>query len=131
MPATPVVSQRQPGNLVLLCLAAWALPGVGHVWLGQRTKGLIFLVAIPLMFAVGLAIDGRLMPFVFSEPLVGLQALANLGNGIPYFIARALGQGMGDVRAVTYEYGNTFVVVAGLLNLLVVIDAYDVAIGRK
>jgi hypothetical protein len=114
-----------------LCLAAWAIPGVGHVWLGQRTKGVIFLVAIPLMFAIGLAIEGRLMPFVFSEPLVGLQALANLGNGIPYFIASALGQGMGDVRAVTYEFGNTFVVVAGLLNMLVVIDAYDVAIGRK
>jgi hypothetical protein len=114
-----------------LCLAAWAVPGIGHVWLGQRTKGYMFLAAIPLMFAIGLAIEGRLMPFVFSEPLVGLQALADLGNGIPYFLASALGQGIGDVRAVTYEYGNTFVVVAGLLNLLVVIDAYDVAIGRK
>jgi hypothetical protein len=131
VPATPVVSQRQPGNLVLLCLAAWAIPGIGHIWVGQRIKGLIFLAAIPLMFAIGLALEGRLMPYVFSEPLVGLQALATLGNGAPYLIASALGQGIGDVRAVTYEYGNTFMVVAGLLNMLVVIDAYDVAIGRK
>ena len=36
-----------------------------------------------------------------------------------------------DVRAVTYEYGNAFLIVAGLLNMLVVIDAYDVAMGRK
>jgi hypothetical protein len=43
----------------------------------------------------------------------------------------ALGLGQGDVRAVTYEYGNAFLVVAGLLNLLVMIDAYDVAVGRK
>jgi hypothetical protein len=35
------------------------------------------------------------------------------------------------VRAVTYEYGNAFLIVAGLLNLLVVIDAYDTAVGRK
>ena len=43
----------------------------------------------------------------------------------------SLGFGRGDVRAVSYEYGNTFLIVAGLLNLLVVIDAYDVAVGRK
>jgi hypothetical protein len=50
---------------------------------------------------------------------------------VPYFVAGALGYGNGDVRAVTYEYGNAFLIVAGLLNLLVVIDAYDVALGRK
>jgi hypothetical protein len=84
-----------------------------------------------LMFAIGLGVQGRLFPFDFSEPLVGLAAFADLGNGLPYFVAGLLGFGNGDVRAVTYEYGNTFVIVAGLLNMLVVIDAYDVAIGRK
>jgi Family of unknown function (DUF6677) len=123
--------QSQSGTLVLLCLAAWAIPGAGHLWLGRRSKGLIFLVAIPLMFAVGLAIHGRLAPFDLSEPLVGLAAFADLGIGLPYFIAHLLGYGAGDVRAVTYEYGNAFLIVAGLLNLLVVIDAYDVAMGRK
>ena len=81
--------------------------------------------------AIGLAIQGRLFPFDSSEPLVGLAAFADLGIGIPYFVASALGYGAGEVRAVTYEYGNAFLIVAGLLNLLVVIDAYDVAMGRK
>ena len=123
--------QTQTGGLVLLCLAAWAVPGAGHLWLGRRSKGLIFLVALPLMFAIGLAIHGRLFPFDMSEPLVGLAALANLGIGLPYFAAAALGYGLGDVRAVTYEYGNAFLIVAGLLNVLVVIDAHDIAVGRK
>lgn len=123
--------QTQSGGLVLLCLASWAIPGAGHLWLGRRAKGLIFMVAIPLMFAIGLAIRGRLAPFDLSDPFVGLAAVADVGIGLPYFIARALGFGGGDVRAVTYEYGNTFLVVAGLLNLLVVIDAFDVALGRK
>lgn len=114
-----------------LCLAAWIVPGAGHLWLGRRSKGLVFLVALPLMFAVGLAIDGRLFPFDFSEPLVGLAALADLGIGLPYFLASVAGAGAGQVRNVTYEYGNAFVIVAGLLNLLVVVDAYDVAVGRK
>jgi len=32
---------------------------------------------------------------------------------------------------VTYEYGNTFLLVAGLLNYLVMLDAFDIAAGRK
>jgi hypothetical protein len=118
-------------NLVLLCLASWAIPGAGHFWLGRRDKGLMFLAALPAMFAIGLALRGRLFPFDLSDPLVCLEALADLGIGATYFVAAALGAGSGDVRAVTYEYGNAFLVVAGLLNLLVVIDAYDVAVGRK
>lgn len=119
------------GGLVLLCLAAWAIPGAGHLWLGRRSKGLIFLVALPLMFAIGLVIQGRLFPFELSEPMVGLAAFADLGIGVPYLIASALGVGDGNVLAVTYEYGNAFIIAAGLLNLLVMIDVYDIALGRK
>ena len=122
--------QTQSGGLVLLCLASWAIPGAGHLWLGRR-QGLVFLIALPLMFAIGIAIHGRLFPINFAEPLVGLAALADLGIGLTYFVATALDYGAGDVRAITYEYGNAFLIVAGLLNLLVVIDAYDVALGRK
>ena len=116
---------------MLLCLASWAIPGAGHLWLGRRSKGLVFLVALPVMFALGLAMHGRLFPFELSEPLVGLAALADLGIGLIYSAAAAFGYGAGEVRAVTYEYGNAFLIVAGLLNLLVVIDAYDIALGRK
>lgn len=98
---------------------------------GRRQKGLVFLIALPLMFAIGLALNGRLAALNFTDPLVGLAALANLGMGIPYFIARGLGFGQGIVTAASYEYGNTFLIVSGLLNLLVAIDAYDVRLGRK
>src|SRR5262245_47662513 len=118
-------------GVMLMCAAAWAVPGAGHVWLGQRMKGAIFLVALTVMFVLGLTIQGRLFPFEFSEPLVGLAACADVGIGLPYFLAVAASQGVGDVRAIGYEYGNAFLIVAGLLNLLVVIDAYDIALGRK
>ena len=123
--------ETQSGALVLLCVASWAIPGAGHLWLGRRNKGLVFLVALPLMFAIGLALRGRIFPFDLADPLVALAALADFGIGLTYFVAAALGYGAGDVRAVTYEYGNAFLIVAGLLNVLVVIDAYDVALGRK
>jgi hypothetical protein len=123
--------ETQSGALVLLCVASWAIPGIGHLWLGRRQKGLVFLVALPVMFAIGIALHGRLFPFLLSDPLVGLAALAEVGAGVVYFIAKGIGYGLGDVTAVTYEYGNAFLIVAGLLNMLVVIDAFDVAMGRK
>ena len=131
MRARAVEEDTQSGRLVLLCLAAWILPGAGHLWLGRRTTGLILLVALPLMFAIGLGIEGRLFPFTPSDPLVGLAAVADLGIGIPYFVASSMGLGAGRVLAVTYEYGNAFLIAAGLLNLLVVVDVYDIALGRK
>ena len=120
----------QTGHVVLVCLTAWALPGAGHLWQGRR-KGWVFLIALPLMFAVGLMLRGRLFPFELSQPLVALASLADLGMGVLCVAARALGYGSGDVIAVTYEYGNAFLIVAGLLNSLVVIDAFDIALGRK
>lgn len=96
-----------------------------------RRKGLVFLIVLPFMFALGVALQGRIFPFDWTQPLVAMEALADLAAGVPYFIARALGYGAGNVIAVTYEYGNTFLIVAGLLNALVVIDAYDISKGRK
>ena len=90
--------QSQSGGLVLLCLASWIVPGAGHLWLGRRSKGIIFLVALPLMFAIGLALQGRLFPFDLSEWLVGLAAVADVGIGMPYFIAKAFCYGEGMVR---------------------------------
>ena len=63
--------------------------------------------------------------------LVLLMALADLGIGMPYLAAAALGLGDGRVVAPTYEYGNTFLIAAGLLNLLVVLDAGDIARGAQ
>lgn len=122
---------RSTSNPYLICAAAWAVPGAGHLWLGRVQKGVVFLIALPLMCAVGLWLEGRLFPFEVTQPLVALAAFADIGIGVPYFVAKAMGLGAGDVIAQTFEYGNAFLIVAGLLNMLVVLDAFDVAEGRK
>ncbi len=131
IPAERARPAAEPGTLVLLCLAAWAVPGAGHLWLGRRQKAFVFMVALPLMFLLGLFMHGRIFPFDFSEPLVGLAAFADLGMGVPWLVARLLDAGAGTVTAATYEYGNTYIIVAGLLNFLVILDAYDIGKGRK
>ena len=121
----------EPGTLVLVCLAAWAIPGAGHFWLGRVQKGLVFFVALMTMFVSGLLLKGRLFPFELGEVLVALAAFANFGLGLPWLVARMLDLGQGTVTAVTWEYGNCFLIVAGLLNFLVILDAFDIATGRK
>lgn len=121
----------EPGTLVLLCLAAWAVPGAGHLWMGRRQKGIVFMLAIPAMFLLGLFLHGRIFPFDFTEPLVGLAAIADLGIGAPWLVSKLLEAGAGTVTAATYEYGNCYLIVAGLLNFLVILDAFDIGKGRK
>jgi hypothetical protein len=116
---------------VIVCALAWAIPGAGHLWLGRSRTGGILLVALPLMYGVGLWLDGQLFGVDLAQPLTTLSGLADIGIGVLYFVAGFLDLGEGRVVAATYEYGNTFLVVAGLLNALVVIDAYDIAVGRK
>ena len=112
-------------------LAAWAVPGAGHLWLGRRQKAFVFMMVLPLMFALGLLLEGRIFSLQMGEPLAALAAIADMGLGIPWLIARLAGAGQGTVTAVTHEYGNTFLIVAGLLNFLVMLDAFDIALGRK
>jgi hypothetical protein len=114
------------------CLFAWLLPGAGHLYLRRTGKGLVFLGAILALFLLGVAMDSRLQLYLgFDDPLALLFSLAQMAVGLPYFVARALGFELGNVKSVTYEYGNTFTAVGGLLNLLVILDAHDVALGRK
>ena len=131
MRAAPAYRVQTASTIYLICVLAWFLPGAGHFWLGRRQKGIVFLVALTLMFAFGLWLEGRLFPFEITQPLVALMAIADIGVGLPYFIAKAMDVGAGQVVAITYEYGNTFIIAAGLLNMLVVLDAFDIAKGRK
>jgi hypothetical protein len=121
----------EPGRLAFISVLAWLIPGAGHLLQGRRQKGLIFLVALPFMFTVGLWLQGRLFPLEMSDPLVFLGAIANRGIGAPFLIARLIEAGSGTVTAASYEYGNTFLMTAGLLNFLVILDAFDIASGRK
>jgi len=127
-----IVGERRAAAAIPACLFAWLLPGAGHLYLGRIGKGLVFLGAIGALFVLGVIMDAGLqMHLGFDDPLALLRSLAQMALGVPYFLARALGFEAGRVTSVTYEYGNTFTEVGGLLNVLVILDAYDVAVGRK
>ena len=120
-----------PGAIAIACALAWALPGAGHLWLGRVRKGGVFLVVLPAMFTLGVWLEGSVYPLDPTQPVVALLALGDLGAGGLYALGRLAGFGEGEVAAVTHEYGNTFILTAGLLNVLVVLDALDTARGHK
>jgi hypothetical protein len=113
------------------CLAAWLVPGAGHFLQGRVQQAVVLFCTLAGMFGIGLAFGGRLFPLQVGEPLVFLAALGQWALGLPRLAGALAGYGAGDVIRATYEYGNTFLIVGGLLNALAVLDAFDIATGRK
>ena len=80
--------------------------------------------------------EQRLRQFKDDQGLAALLQLlpmsANVGAGLLYVICWITNTGFAEhAQIVTYEYGNTFLLVAGLLNYLAMLDAFDIAAGRK
>jgi hypothetical protein len=123
------LAQRLP--LPVLMLLAWLVPGLGHLLLGRRLRAAVFCVVILVGFVAGLVLDGELMLPHAGDPLSYLAAIANIGNGVLFFVARHFNLGQGAVTAPGYEFGNTFLLTAGMMNLLLVLDTHDIAVGKK
>jgi len=121
----------------LMGLAAWAVPGLGHLLQKRWVRGLLLGGGVWVMFITGLALGGHL--FTVSSKDQGLAALvqflpmsANVGTGLLYLMCWITNTGFAEqAHRLTYEYGNTFLLVAGLLNYLAALDAFDIAAGRK
>jgi hypothetical protein len=116
---------------VAICAGAWLIPGLGHILLGRWIRGLIFMACVTVMFIMGLGMNGKLYGMEFEIPLQIFALIANLGAGLLYLIAKYMGMGIGVMTSESYDYGTTFLWVAGLLNFLIVLDAFDIAKGRK
>ena len=128
-----------PGSAWLIGALAWFVPGLGHLMLKRWWRALLMGGAVLLSFFIGLAMGGHMFdlnaPEGSSQLLQVPPMIANLGTGALYIISWLLGSGFADdpVQAAraTYEYGNTFLLIAGLMNYLTMLDAFDIAVGRK
>src|SRR5262245_61548862 len=96
-----------------ICSAAWLLPGLGHVLLGRWVRGLIFTACVLVMFLAGLAMHGKLYGLEFEVPLQIFALIANVGTGLFFLSAKYLGLGIGTMTFPSYDYGTTYLWVAG------------------
>jgi hypothetical protein len=120
------------GRAITAMVLAYLVPGAGHFYLGKRGRAAAFFVIVCLMFAIGVAVDGDLYTVMRTggSLLRLLAGLGSMGAGILYFAAVMMGV-HGDVTSITYEHGTAFTITAGLMNLLLMLDAYDIAEERK
>lgn len=130
-PAAATPAGNPAGNPVVAMIAAWLVPGLGHVYLKRLGRGLLFFLLAVVSIWVGYTLSGNLYRPVPGQPLTLLATLGSMGMGIPYFALR-YGMGYtGDVVGAGYEYGTAFLLTAGLMNWLLVLDAWDIARGKK
>lgn len=83
------------------------------------------------MFGLGIAMEGKLYDLTLDQPLFIFAFIADIGAGLPYLLAQRWAVAAGNMNAPSYDYATTYLWVAGLLNYLVVLDAFDIAQGRK
>jgi len=130
----PAPFQAEPMNMaatLAICGGGWLVPGLAHILIGRWIRGLIFAVCVLAMFALGIGMKGKLYDMQFEQPLHLFAFIANIGAGVPYWIAANQGLGLGEMTWPSYDYGTTYLWVCGLLNYLIVLDAFDIAQGRK
>ena len=116
-------------------LAGWVVPGLGHVLLRHTGRGILLFVSVLSMFLIGLMMRGPLFQPQGGDLLTMViyygGFLAHVCTGAPYFLAVAFGYNQPDVAGHVYDYGSKFLVGAGLLNILAMVDVYELAKARK
>lgn len=128
--STPTVPRPSTGTLVRLCIAGWLMPGLGHYLQGRKVRAAIFFTVIIVMFAFGLAMKGEFYSAGSASYLEVLGYFGQLCVGLAMPIVRFFGYA-GDPYFISSDFGTAYLVTAGMLNVLTVIDAYDIAVGRK
>ena len=118
------------GFVYLPLIVGWLVPGAGHLLLGKWVRGLLLAASILGMFAIGLAMGGKVYAHA-GDILDMLGLVGDLGNGVLYFASRTLGLGADSIQVTTADYGTRFIVVAGLLNVIAAVDAHNLRTGRK
>lgn len=120
-----------PGRTVLAAVLAWLVPGGGHLYLRRRGRAAVFFGIIVAALIIGALLSGNLYRIVPNQPLSTLGTLAAMGAGGPYLLLRFALDYQGEIVAAGYEYGTAFLLTAGLMNWLLVLDCWDIGSGRK
>lgn len=116
---------------VLAPALGWLIPGLGHLIQKRWIRGVLLMVSIVTMFALGLAMEGKIYQPNTGDLLDILGFVGDLGAGGLYIAGRMFDWGHAAITQATADYGTKYIVVAGLLNVMSVVDAYHIAIGKK
>jgi hypothetical protein len=130
--AAAIKSTQQTNSMTMIApVAAWLVPGLGHIIQKRYIRGVLLMAAIFTMFFAGLGMQGKVYSFNTGDLLDILGFVGDIGVGALYFIAKIMDWGIGNIHRAVADYGTKYIVVAGLLNIVAIVDAYHIAIGKK
>src|ERR1700691_5340750 len=131
----PQEESRPVSTWILPVLAAWVVPGGGHFLQKKTGRGALILVSVGLMFLFGLFMRGMMFTPEKSDILTTLINYGGffcvLASGGFYFAASMFGYAAPDMAGAVHDYGTKFLVTAGLLNILALVDSYEIAAGKQ
>ena len=121
---------------LLPLLAAWLVPGAGHFMLKKTGRGALIFASVFLMFLFGLLMRGTMFtPEKGADYLTSLinygGFVCNLAAGAMYLLTTMFGYAQPDMPGDVHDYGTKFLVTAGLLNILAMVDAWEIGTGKK
>lgn len=122
---TPSWKDNHTLFLAIVGLLAWLIPGAGHFALGERRRAYVICVTIIAMFFVGLYIGslGVIDP-VGAKPWYAAQMM---NSPAVYFLGRISMAAEYPVFGRPNEIGQIYTSIAGLLNLLCIVNAVYMA----
>ena len=119
----------------LVLFVSWLIPGGGHFLLGRRGRGALIFLAVLLSFALGLMMRGAMFQPESGDLLTTLintgGFIGDVASGILYLLSQWLGYNQPDMPGAVHDYGTKFLVTAGLLNILAMVDAWEISAGKK
>lgn len=114
-----------------MALVAWFVPGMGHILLRRWGRGVAIFFLVSAMAGTGLLLRGYVFPPQAGDAFEWLGLISNLGTGGLYFLTLATQAASPDVSQASGDYGTRFFAAAGVLNLLCVLDALQIAAGQE
>ena len=105
-------------------LAAWLLPGLGHYLIGERQRGLIIGITIMVLWLAGLFIGGVSV----IDTSAAWQWFIAQGCMAPSWLTNFYVQGARGTEGFEASFGRVaeqgilYTAMAGLLNVLAIID---------
>jgi len=112
-------------------IAAWLVPGLGHLLLGRWGRALLFFFAVGGLVVSGYLLRGNVFPPHSGDPFGTLGFLADAGTGVFYYFSRFFESAGPDVSRAAGDYGTRFIAAAGVVNVLAVLDTIEIATGRR
>jgi hypothetical protein len=113
----------------------WLVPGAGHFLLKRPGRGALISASVVVMFFFGLMMRGAMFQPQTGDLLTVViycgGFLGDLASGLLYLLSVWLGYSQPDVAGHVHDYGTKFLVAAGLLNILAMVDVYEIATGKK